>query len=101
MIRHARLRPALPILPLTVAMIPPSFRAVLVTAVGAAALIESGLITAGEAAIALPSVTARTNIKHSPAFAAKANPLPENQFAVSCHASSQAGLDNGNGFVSL
>jgi hypothetical protein len=27
--------------------------------------------------------------------------LPENQFAMPRHASSQAGLDNGNGFVSL
>jgi len=82
-------------------MIPPSFRAVLVTAVGAAALIESGLITAGEAAIALPAVTARTEIEHRSAFTDQANPLPENQFAMPRHASSQAGLDNGNGFVSL
>jgi hypothetical protein len=101
LIRHARLRPALPVLALTVAMIPPSFRTVLVTAVGTAVLMESGLVAAGEAAIALTSVTVRAEIKHSPAFAAKANPLPENQFAMSRHASSQAGLDNGNGFVSL
>ena len=101
MIRHAGLRPALPVLPLTVAMIPPSFRTVLVTAVGTAALMESGLITAGEAAIALSAVTVRAEIEHRSAFAAQANPLPENQFAMSRHASSQAGLDNGNGFVSL
>jgi hypothetical protein len=82
-------------------MIEPSFRAVLVPAVGRATLTESGLVAASEAAIALSAVTARTEIEHRSAFAAKANPLPENQFVVSRHAFSQAGLDNDKGFVAL
>jgi hypothetical protein len=82
-------------------MIFPSFRTVLVPAVGTAALMESGLITAGETAIALSAVTVQTEMEHRVAFAAQANPLQENHFAMSRHASSQAGLDNGNGFVAL
>jgi len=82
-------------------MILPSFRTVLVTAVGTAALMEPGLITAGETAIALSAVAVRTEIEHRMAFAARANPLPENHFAMLRHAPSQAGLDNGNGFVAL
>jgi hypothetical protein len=82
-------------------MICPRFLTVLIPTVGTAVLMESGPVAAGEAAIALTSVTVRTEIEHRSAFAAKANPLQENQFAMSRHASSQTGLDNGNGFVSL
>jgi hypothetical protein len=82
-------------------MIEPAFGAVVVPTVGTAVLTVLGLIAAGEAAIALSAVTVRTEIEHRTTFTAQANPLPENQFAMSCHASSQAGLDNGNGFVAL
>lgn len=101
MIRHARLRPETPVLPLTVAMIFPCFRTVPVPAIGAAMLTQPGLLTAGKAAIALSAVTAGTDKEHRLAFAAPANPLPENHFALLRHARSQAGLDNGRGFVAL
>jgi hypothetical protein len=82
-------------------MIFPCFLTFLVPMVGAAVLMAPGLDAAGEAAIVLTSVTARTEIEHRSTFTTQANPLPENQFTLSRRASSRAGLDNGNGFVSL
>jgi len=82
-------------------MIFPCLLTFLVPMVGAAVLMASGLVAAGKAAIALTSVTARTEIEHHSTFTTQANPLPENQFAISHHASPQAELDNGNGFVAL
>ncbi len=97
MIRHARLRPETPVLPLTgpegTPMIFPCFRTVPVPAIGAAMLTQPRLLTAGEAAIALSAVTSGTDKEHRMAFAAQANPLPENHFALLRHARSQAGLD--------
>jgi len=58
-IRHARLRAALTVLLLPVAMIEPSFRTLLVSAIGTTPLMEPGLLAAGKAAIALPAVTVR------------------------------------------
>jgi hypothetical protein len=86
-------------LPLPVAMIEPSLRTLLVPAIGAAPLMEPGLIAASEAAIALSAITARTEKKDRAAFAAQAKPLPENHLAKNRHACSQAALDNGLGFV--
>jgi len=86
LIRHARLRPAAPILALPVAMVHPSFRAPLVAAVGAAPLLESCFRAAGEAAIALSTVTVRTDPEHRVASTAAANPLTENYFAMNRHA---------------
>ena len=82
-------------------MIFPPFRTALVPAVGAAVLTEPGLLAAGDAAIVLSAVTVRTEKKHHAAFAAEANPLPQNCFAMRRHAFPQAGLDKGNGFVAL
>ena len=101
MIRHGRLGPASPVLLLPLTMIFSCFRTVPVPAVGIPVLLEAGSFAAGEAAIALPAVTMGTKIEHRVAFSAQANPLPENHFAMLRHASSQAGLDNGNGFVAL
>jgi hypothetical protein len=77
-------------------MVQPSFPAILVAAVGAAPLLEPGCGPASGAAIALSAVTVRTDPEHRLASAAAANPLPENDFAMKCHARPQAGLDNGN-----
>jgi hypothetical protein len=71
----------------------------LVSAIGTAPLTESGLIAAGDAAVALSAVTVRTEKENGAAFIAQANPLPQNHFAMNRHASSQAGLDNSNGSV--
>jgi hypothetical protein len=52
------LRLALTVRVLTVPMIVPSFLALLVSAIGAAPLMEPGLLAAVEAAIALSAITA-------------------------------------------
>ncbi len=96
MIRHARLRLAAPILPLPVAMVQLSFRAPRVAAVGTASLLAPGLRAAGEAAIALATVTMLTDPEDRVASDATANPLPENDFAMNRHARPQTGLDNGS-----
>lgn len=85
----------MPVLALPVAMVQPSFRAPLVTAVGTAPLLEAGLGPAGGTAITLPAVTVLTDPEHRVASTAAANPLPENHFARNRHARPQTGLDNG------
>jgi hypothetical protein len=102
LIRHAqwRLPAAAPVIALTITMIEPPLGALLVAAVGAPSLAGSGMLTAWGAAVALSAIAVRADEEHCVTLAAEANPLPEYRFAVSCrHASSQAGLDNGCGFV--
>jgi hypothetical protein len=96
LIRHARLRLAAPILALPVAMVEPPFQAALVTAVGAAPLLESCCATAGEAAIALSTITVLTDPEHRVASAATANPLTENYFAMNRQCPPSAGWTTGN-----
>jgi hypothetical protein len=95
LIRHGL--PAMPVLPLPVAMIEPSFRAPLVAAVGAAALPEPGFGAARGAAIALSAITMPADPEHCVASSAEANPLTKNHLAMQNHVRPQAGLDNGNG----
>jgi hypothetical protein len=101
LIRHARWRsPAAPVIALSVAMIEPSFGALLVAGVGAPSLVEAGTLTAWGAAVALSAIAVRADEEHCVTLATEANSLPEYRFAVNCrHAPSQAGLDNGTGFV--
>ena len=80
-------------------MIEPALRTLLVSAIGAVQLPDSGLTAASEAAIALAAVAARTEKKDRAAFAARAKSLPENHLAKNRHARSLAALDNGLGFV--
>jgi len=90
MIRHASLlHPAPPVLPLPVAVVQPSFRTVLVSAVGASPLTDSGLFPAGDAAVALAAVATRAKEENSAAFAGQAKPLPQNYFVERRHPSSQ------------
>jgi hypothetical protein len=91
--------PALTVLPLPVTMVESTFAALLMPAIGTAALLEPGPIAAGNAAITLPAITVRAHKKDRVASAAQANPLPQNHFAMNRHARSQAGLDNGDSFV--
>lgn len=100
MIRHAALRLAITVGPLAVAMIEPAFGAFLVPQIGSTPLLASSVITAGETAIALAAVAVQAEPEHGKASLRAANPLPENDFAVIVHLPSQAGLDNGNAFVS-
>ena len=102
MIRHARLRltKAAPVLPLTITMIEPSFGALLVAAVGAPPLLAAGLLAALVAAVAMSAIAVRADEENRVAVLTKANPLPQNRFAMNRrHASSQAELDNGSGLV--
>ena len=96
LIRHAGLRLAPPVPVLPVAMIQPSFLTSLIAAVGAAPLLEPGGGAASAAAVALAAVAMPADPEHCLAFAAKANPLKENRFAMNRHARPWAGLDNGN-----
>ena len=93
------MRPALPVLPLPVAMIEASFRTLLMSPVGTTPLTDSGLLAAGEAAIALAAITMGAQKKQRAAFTAQTKPWPQNHFANNRHAYSQAALDNGLGFV--
>lgn len=93
LIRHA---PTVPILSLAVAMVQPSFRTPLVPAVCPASLLQPGLSAASGVAIALSAIAVLADPEHLVAFAALANPLPENHFAMSRHRCTPAGLDNGN-----
>ncbi len=102
MIRHARLllTAAAPVFPLAVAMIEPSFRALLVAAVGAPSLVEPSLCAAGSTAVAVAAIAVRADKKYGVTLHTDANSLPEYRFAMNCrHASSQAGLDNDRSFV--
>lgn len=101
MIRHGFARTSAPLFPLAFAMILSRFRAIPVPAIGAAMLIDAGLLAAGRAAIALPAIATGTDKELAVAFTAAANATTESDFAMSRHASPQAGLDNGNGFVAL
>ena len=81
-------------------MIEPSFGTLLVPAVGAPSLVDSGMLTAEGAAVALSTIAVRADEENCATLATEANPLPEHRFAMNCrHASSQAGLDNGDSFV--
>ena len=97
MIRHARLEPAA-IAPLAIAMIEPSFGALLVTAIGEASLADPCLPPAGEAAIALAAIATSAQKELAAAFAVPANP-PSEALARGRHAHWQAALDNGSSFV--
>ena len=102
LIRHARLGlpAAAPVIALTIAMIEPSFGALLVAAVGASSLVATGLLTTLGTAIALSSIAGRADEEHRVTLVTEANSQPEYRFAMNCrHASSQVGLDNGSGFV--
>jgi hypothetical protein len=80
-------------------MILPSFRALLIPAIGTASLTEASLSAAGAAAIAMSAVTAAAEKKDREAFDARASPPQENHFAKNRHACLRAGLDKGNGSV--
>ena len=95
MIRHAGLdSPAIAVVPLPVAMVQSSFRALLVAAVGPASLLPAGLDLAGRAAITLAAVTVGADPEHRVAPAARS--LSENNFAMTRHPRCQVGLDNGD-----
>jgi hypothetical protein len=78
-------------------MIEPSFLALLVPTIGGTALLPPGFRPASPAAIALPSITVRTNPEHRLASLTATNSLPENHISMNRHPPTQADFDNGNG----
>ena len=88
------------VFPLAIAMIELPFGALLVAAIGPPPLLAAGLLAALVAAVAVPAIAMRADEENRVAALTKANPLPQNRFAMNRrHASSQAGLDNGSGLV--
>jgi hypothetical protein len=68
--------------------------ALLVAATGAPPLLAAGLLAALVVAVAVSAITVRPDEENRVAALTKANPLPQNRFAMNHrHASSQAGLD--------
>jgi hypothetical protein len=83
---------AAPVRLLAIAMVEPSFRALLVASVGGPPLPEASLFAALGTAVALSAVAVRTDEENRLAALTMAKPLPQNRFAVNHHhASSQAG----------
>ena len=88
------------VIPLTIAMIELAFAALLVALIGGLPLPAARLPAALLAAVAMSAIAVRTDEEYRVAGLTKANPLPQNRFAVNHrHASSQAELDNGTGLV--
>jgi hypothetical protein len=85
LIRHALLRMARPVFPLAIAVIESAFGTLLMTTIGAASLIQTGLAAAMHTAIALPTITMRAEEERCPAFTAQTNPQPQNHFAMNRH----------------
>jgi hypothetical protein len=94
------LKKAAAVFPLAVAMIELTFWTLLMPPVGRPPLLAAGLLPAWLATVAVSAIAVRTDEENSVAALTKANPLPQNRFAMNHrHASSQAGLDNGSGLV--
>ena len=71
---------------LPIPVILPAFGTLLVAAVGAPSLLESGGGAAGGTAITLSAITVFTDPEHGMASIAEANPLTQNNFAMNRHA---------------
>jgi hypothetical protein len=97
MIRHAGLDPAA-VPPLAIAMVEPAFAALLVTAIGAAALDQPCMLLTVGATVALAAITARAQKELGAAFAVPANPSSEG-IVRRRHAHRQVALDNGFSLV--
>lgn len=91
---------AFAVLLLAVTVIQPPFRALLVPAIGAAQLSLPRSFPAGKAAVAVSTITVRADQECRTTLGSRTKALPQNHFfSVFRHASLQAALDNGNGFV--
>jgi hypothetical protein len=71
----------------------------LVPAIGAASLPESRSVTAENAAVTMAAIAMRADQECRATLRSRTKPLSQNDFAVFRHASLEAALDNGNGFV--
>ena len=94
-IRHAPLRAALPVLPLTVAMIETALRAVLMATVGTSPLFAKSWNSTLRTAITLTTIAGATDDENRVARAA--SPLSKNNVVLSRHPGCQVGLDKDDG----
>jgi len=97
LIRHAGRRTALPVRTLTVPMIEPALRTLLVAPIGGAMLPASSFRSASRAAITLSAVTLRANPEQRLASVPATNSRPDNDFSLNRHPPTLAAFDNGNG----
>jgi hypothetical protein len=74
--------PAFTVLSLPVAVIQPSFQAVLVPSVGAPPLTLAGLLATLRAAVTVSAITVRADEENRVTLWAQANALPQNDFAI-------------------
>ena len=81
MIRHAPEAAAFPVGPLPVAVIEPSFPALLVPPVGPPPLLPPRFLSASVAAVDLPPVAGTADVKHHPATRPSAKQLPPQHFS--------------------
>lgn len=93
LIRHAGSGLALPVGPLTVPVIEPSFKAPLMTEVGGASLLAAPFGAAEVAAILLSAITMSADPKDNAAVLSPTKPLTQNNFACMCHPRPKARLD--------
>jgi hypothetical protein len=77
-------------------MIKLSFRASLMSVVGAAFLSAAGFEAAGVAAVTLSAVAVPADPEHCVASDSRTNTLTKNHLATTIHVRRQAGLDNGD-----
>jgi len=92
LIRHVRLplTEAASVPLLAIAMIEPSFRALLVAPVGGPPLQAASLCAAPGTAVPVAAIAVRADEEHRLAPSTPANPLPQNRFAMNHrHASSR------------
>jgi len=94
-IRHAPLRAALSVFPLTVAMIETALRAMLMATVGTSPLFAKSWDATFRTAITLTTITGATDDENRVACAASA--LPKNNLVLSRHPGCQVGLDKDDG----
>jgi hypothetical protein len=85
----------LPVLPLTVAMIKPALRAVLMATVGTSPLFATSWDATFRTAISLTTITGATDDENRVACAASA--LPKNNLVLFRHPRCQVGLDKDDG----
>ncbi len=95
LIRHACLRKALPVLPLTISMVQSSFETRLMPSVRQATLDPAGVGTAGNTAVTLAAVARAANPEQRSTSRSFANRHNENDFRAIRHLTRRSGLDNG------
>lgn len=96
LIRHANLCSALPIGTLAIAMVVSPFWTLLVSTVGQAPLLPTGVLSTHRAAVVLPPVTVAADPEDPATATGTTNSLTENNLGSDRHPRPKARLDNGH-----